>query len=55
MRKFIYIALTIASCTMVLILPPVQDAFSLSDAYKNNIYQIGPPEADRYEVEGQGW
>jgi peroxiredoxin len=27
---------------MVLILPPMQDAFSLSDAYKNNIYQVGP-------------
>jgi hypothetical protein len=44
MKKFNYIALTVAVCAMVLILPPMQDAFSLSDAYKNNVYQ---------QVEGQ--
>jgi peroxiredoxin len=42
MKKFNFLALTVAISAMVLILSPVQDAFSLSDAYKNNIYQVGP-------------
>jgi len=42
MKKFNFLALTVALSAMVLILPPVQDAISLSDAYKNNIYQVGP-------------
>jgi peroxiredoxin (alkyl hydroperoxide reductase subunit C) len=41
MRKFNYIALAAAVCAMVLILPPVQHALALSDAYKNNIYETG--------------
>jgi peroxiredoxin len=42
MKKFKLLALTAAVFATVLILPPVQDVFSLSDAYKNNIYQVGP-------------
>jgi peroxiredoxin len=42
MKKFNFLALTVAISAMVLILSPVQDAFSLSDAYKDNIYQVGP-------------
>lgn len=41
MKKLHFLAMTVAISAMVLILPPVQDAFSLSDAYKNNIYQVG--------------
>ena len=41
MIKFNYIALAVAVCAMVLILPPVQHALALSDAYKNNIYETG--------------
>ncbi len=52
MKKFNFLALTVAISAMVLILPPVQDAFSLSDAYKNNIYQVGPlkPTDSRLKV-----
>jgi len=42
MRKFYYIVLIVTVCALVLVLPPVRDSFSLSDAYKNNIYQVGP-------------
>ena len=42
MKKFNFLVLTVAISAMVLILQPVQDASSLSDAYKNNIYQVGP-------------
>jgi peroxiredoxin len=42
MKKFNFLALTVAISAMVLILPLAQHAFSLSDAYKNNIYQVGP-------------
>jgi peroxiredoxin (alkyl hydroperoxide reductase subunit C) len=41
MRKINLIALAVAVCTMVLILPPAQHAVALSDAYKNNVYQTG--------------
>jgi peroxiredoxin len=52
MKKFNFLALTMAISAMVLILPPVQDAISLSDAYKNNIYQVGPlkPTDSRLKV-----
>ncbi len=52
MKKLSFLALTVAICAMVLILPPAQDAFSLSDAYKNNIYQTGPlkPTDSRLKV-----
>ena len=52
MKKIKLLALTAAISAMVLILPPVQDAFSLSDAYKNNIYQVGPlkPTDSRLKV-----
>jgi peroxiredoxin len=52
MKKFNFLALTVAVSAMVLILPPVPDAFSLSDAYKNNIYQVGPlkPTDSRLKV-----
>jgi peroxiredoxin (alkyl hydroperoxide reductase subunit C) len=33
--------MTAAVCAMVLILPPAQDGFGLSEAYKNNVYQTG--------------
>ena len=42
MKKSNFLALTVAISAMVLILPPAQHASSLSDAYKNNIYQVGP-------------
>jgi len=41
MKKFIFFALTAAISAMALILLPAQNALSLSDAYKNNIYQPG--------------
>jgi peroxiredoxin (alkyl hydroperoxide reductase subunit C) len=41
MKELDFLALTVAISAMVLILPPVQHAFGLSDAYKNNIYQVG--------------
>jgi peroxiredoxin (alkyl hydroperoxide reductase subunit C) len=41
MKGLDFLALTVAISAMVLILPPVQHAFGLSDAYKNNIYQVG--------------
>jgi len=52
MKKLNYIALTVAVCAMVLILPPMQDAFGLSDAYKGNVYQTGPlkPTDSRLKV-----
>ncbi len=52
MKKFNFLTLAVAISAMVLILPPVQDAFSLSDAYKNNIYQVGPlkPTDSRLKV-----
>jgi peroxiredoxin (alkyl hydroperoxide reductase subunit C) len=52
MKKFKLLALTAAISATVLILPPAQDAFSLSDAYKNNIYQTGPlkPTDSRLKV-----
>jgi peroxiredoxin (alkyl hydroperoxide reductase subunit C) len=52
MKKLNYIAMTVVVCALVLILPPAQDAFSLSDAYKNNIYQTGPlkPTDSRLKV-----
>ena len=52
MKKFNLLALTVAIFAMVLILPPAQDALSLSDAYKNNIYQTGPlkPTDSRLKV-----
>jgi peroxiredoxin len=42
MKKVNFLVLTAAISAMVLILSPAKDSFSLSDAYKNNIYQVGP-------------
>jgi len=42
MKKFNLLALTVAISAVVLILPPAKHALSLSEAYKNNIYQVGP-------------
>jgi peroxiredoxin (alkyl hydroperoxide reductase subunit C) len=56
MKKFNFLALTVAVSAMVLVLPPVRDSFSLSDAYKNNIYQVGPlkPTDSRLKVKVGG-
>lgn len=42
MKNINYLVLIVAVCAMVLLLPPAKDSFSLSEAYKNNIYQVGP-------------
>jgi len=41
MNSFKMIALTVALSAPLMVLPPAQDSFGLSDAYKNNIYDPG--------------
>lgn len=42
MKNINHLVLIVAVCAMVLFLPPAKDSFSLSEAYKNNVYQVGP-------------
>ncbi|MBA4396944.1 MAG: peroxiredoxin [Syntrophus sp. (in: bacteria)] len=56
MKNIHYIALAVVVCAMVLLLPPTKDSYSLSDAYKNNVYQTGAlkPTDSRLKVKVGG-